>query len=286
MLIKATVSVWDARRLDKRVTEETNEAHGAAKEAGRYRKHLLGGPKEAATHAAALAAGAAFREALKGETLPWTDKGVRLLPTANYSRCVDAMRAARRRFLDAVEAFLRDYPAQRDRAKALLNGMYREEDYPTVEELRDRFSCSLDFSPLPARGDFRIDLGAEQVEEIERATEERIRDATAKAVQDAWHRLRTVVAKLKARLSEQKPDGKSPRFHDTLVGNVGDVCDVLGRLNVTDDPALEEIRAKAKAELATLDPETLRKAPAARQAAVKTAGGVLDRLAELYGGGQ
>ena len=45
MLVSLSISQWSGRRLDREITDEVNQQHNAAADAGRYNKLLL--PKEA-----------------------------------------------------------------------------------------------------------------------------------------------------------------------------------------------------------------------------------------------
>lgn len=290
MLVRLAVTGWDARRFDRKVTKETNERNAASPEAGRYNKHLLGGKTASPTHADAVSKGGAARQTFYAQTLPWADEGWRLLPTKNYEAFTDAMRRSRAEFDQAVEAFLADYPSLRETARELLNGMYREEDYPSVDALRGKFSYSIEFSPVPSEGDFRLDLPADQLIEIERSTKARVEGATKAAMEEAWTRLRESVEKLRERLTgvdaRGKRKGQPKTFRDTLIDNVANLADALTRLNVTDDPDLEAMRKRVAEELAELEPKKLRDDPQARQAAAKSADDILKAMSGLYGASQ
>ena len=93
MLASLRISSWSARKYDKKVTEDTNAAHGADKDAGRYNKMLL--PGDASSYKALTSHLAAVRQLHYAETLPWDDSGRRLLPMANYQHYTDVMRNAR-----------------------------------------------------------------------------------------------------------------------------------------------------------------------------------------------
>lgn len=290
MLVRLAVTGWDARRFDRKITREVNEQHAASPEAGRYNKHLLGGKKAAPSHADAVSAGGAARSSFYEQTLPWADEGWRLLPTKNYEKFTDAMRKARSEHEEAVEKFLADYPGYREQARTLLNGMYREDDYPTVEALRSKFSFSIEFSPVPSEGDFRLDLPADQLVDIERSTQSRVEQATKDAMEDAWTRLRESLEKVRERLTgvdkSGKRKGKSKTFRDSLIDNVANLADVLTRLNVTNDPNLEAMRKRVEDELSDLDPKVLREQPKARQKAAKSADDILKAMSGLYGESQ
>jgi hypothetical protein len=289
MLVRLSVSCWDGRRFDKDVTRDVNERHAATQEAGRYNKHLLGGKSNAPMHKEAVSKGGAARQAFYSNTLPWADEGWRLLPTKNYERFTDALRAARSEFEETVEAFIADYPRLKAQARQLLNGMYREEDYPTAAALRGKFKFSIEFAPVPSAGDFRLDLSADQLIDIESNAAARVERATKDAMNEAWTRLHDVVEKVHERLTGRVEEGKKKGslkiFHDSLVENVAKLTDILPRFNVTNDPGLEAMRKRVEDELADLDPKALREQPKERAKAAKSATDILSAMEGLYGSG-
>ncbi|HET6495095.1 MAG TPA: hypothetical protein VFH61_07005 [Thermoleophilia bacterium] len=290
MLVRLTISGWNGRRFDRKITEEVNAQHCASKGAGRFNKHLLGGNNAAPSHANAISKGGAARLTFYSQTLPWADEGWRLLPTKNYEKFTDAMRKAKSEHDEAVEQFVTDYPGYVDHARLLLNGMYRDEDYPSVASMREKFNVALEFAPVPSAGDFRLDLPADQLSEIERSTQERVENAVKVAMSDAWSRLRDSVAKISERLNgvevEGKRKGKAKMFHDTLIDNAANLSDALSRMNVTNDPDLEAMRQRVSDELSDLSPNTLRRSPRARREAAKSADDILKAMDGLYGGRQ
>ena len=58
MLASSRISSWSARKYDRKITDETNTAHGASSDAGRYNKMLLPGDassyKALTSHIAAI----------------------------------------------------------------------------------------------------------------------------------------------------------------------------------------------------------------------------------------
>lgn len=275
MLVALRISTWTARKFDRAVTQEVNETHGAAADAGRYNKLLL--------------TGESYRELVKvcnaarsdhyGQTLAWSDEGWRLLPTANYMAYADRMRRHAVEFDNAWQEFARNYPELRDAARDRLNGMWRAEDYPTVNELRARFRFAVDYAPLPTSGDFRLELPAAELAALGAQVEDRVTRATRDAVADAWQRLGDVVAKMHERLSDP-----SAIFRDSLVGNVRDLVDVLERLNVTGDVDLETMRDRVRRELAVHEAATLRADGDVRAATAQSAADIIAAMSAVYGG--
>ena len=54
-------------------------------------------------------------------------------------------------------------------------------------------------------------------------------------------------------------------FRNTLTDNLSDVCDLLTRMNINDDPDLESIRQQVDSELTRNHPDALRNDPIKRR---------------------
>lgn len=271
LLVWLRISTWSARRYDKGISAKINAQHNASSDAGRYNKMLL--PGDAKAYKALTALAGSIRQAHYSNTLAWSDEGWRLLPTSNYAQYTQWLREQQRVFSDTLTEFMSEYPMLRSDARIKLNGLYRDEDYPSVQDLRSRFSLAVEYAPVPAQGDLRVDLGADQIAAIESAIGSRTDRAVADAVQDAWSRLHDVVAKIGERLSDPEAI-----FRDTLISNAEEVCDVLKRLNVTDDPDLESMRLRVRKELTRFTPALLRDDQTRRQETADRAAKILDEM--------
>ena len=276
MLVSLHISTWTARKFDRKITKKVNAQHAASRDAGRYNKMLL--PGDADAFKTLLKAANAARTDHYANTLAWGDDGWRLLPSANYMKYTEIMRAHASTFGTALAEFEADYPELKEAAKALLNGMYKEADYPRAREIRGKFKFSTEFSPLPASGDFRLDLPAGEISAIETRVADRIAAATEEAVRDAWTRLNECVSKMHERLSEP-----GAIFRNSLVENARELVDVLDRLNVTNDAGLDAMRRRVEHELTIHEPETLRDAPDVRAETAKRAASILKDMSDVYG---
>ena len=278
MLVNLSISSWSARKLDRKVTQEVNELHGASATAGRYNKSLM--PDDAASYQALQKHIASVRIDIHyAQTLPWSDIGWRVLPIKNYQTYTDKLRAAMHTFDALRDEFISEYPTLRENARVKLNGMYQESDYPA--SIERRYSMAVEYAPVPSGTDFRVSLAQSEIDIIANRTEQRVKAAFQSAMtgpDGAVTRLYDALSKIQAKLSE--PNGI---FRDTLIGNARELCDVLTRLNVTDDPRLEEFRRQTEL-LAMAEPETLRKNPDIRAQVALDAQGILDAMGATYGG--
>jgi len=275
LLVWLTISTWSARKYDRKVSDEVNRQHNASSDAGRYNKFLL--PGDAASYKTLVTLAGSIRAQHYADTLAWSDEGWRLLPTANYLQYTATFRKRAQEFQNALDEFVADYPLLRDRARVKLNGLFRDEDYPSAQDIRQRFALNVEYAPVPADGDLRVDLSSDQIGEIETAISNRVERAVGIAVQDSWQRLYTVVGKISERLNT--PDAI---FRDSLIENAADLCDTLKRLNVTDDPDLEAMRVRVLRDLTRVSPETLRENKSARDKVAKSADQIMAAMASFY----
>ena len=270
LLVNLSISTWSARKFDRAISDEIAAQHNAARDAVRANKALIQGD----SYKALIRAAQAARTAHYFHTLAWSDEGWRLLPTSNHTAYTDELRALQGQFQPALAEFVRDYPRLQEIARARLNGMYKAADYPHPAAISDRFRISTEFTPVPSSGDFRLDeLTADELQRVEQSVTNRVEQATADAVADAWRRLHEVVSAMRERLAQ--PDAI---FRDSLVTNARDVVEVLGRLNVTQDPSLEAMRATVAADLTQYDPQELRDAPAIREQTAARADEILTAM--------
>lgn len=275
LLVWLQISSWSARKYDRSVSNKVNRDAGASDDAGRYNKHLLPGDAPSYKHLVTLMS--SLRTWHYTETLAWSDEGNRLLTTANFTNYADTLRQKSAEIDRAVDAFVRDYPALRTQAAIKLNGLYKSEDYPDVQDIKAKFAVKVSYNPVPAQGDVRVNLAADQVAMIEASIAENKTTAVQTAMNDAWQRLHAVVAAAAIKLSD--PTGI---FRDSLIGNVSELCEVLKRLNVTDDPDLEAMRLAVQQQIATASPDVLRHSPNARQSTADRAQAILDNMKAFY----
>ncbi len=279
MLAAVRISQWSARKLDRKITAETLDAHGAADDAGRFNKSLIAKDSLAAIAKASDSARAHHARV----TLPWLDDGSRLLPAAGYATYTEKMRDFREAFESAVSAFVADYPSFVEQAKRDLNGMFDPADYPEPGEIARRFAFATRLYPVPSAADWRVDLGDEAAAILRADVEATTKEALALATRDAWERIADVVGRMAERLSGYKPAKEKGEksenvFRDSLISNVVDLVALLPVLNLTNDPKLAAVIERMDADLCEFTPTQLREDERARASTAKAAQAILDEV--------
>src|SRR4029077_945960 len=133
------------------------------------------------------------------------------------------------------------------------------------------------YTPVPNTGDIRVSLASDQIDQIEASIVDRVNSATRTAMADCWQRLHSVVAKIAERLSD--PDAI---FRDSLIENARETCDVLRRLNVTNDRDLESMRVRVERELTKYDPDVLRDTLTVRESTADKAKDIMNAMSAFY----
>ena len=278
MLVEFNASVWTARKLDKTTTNEVVASKNAgAKDAARVNKHLLAGRTE--LDIIQQAVGRA-RQFVYDNTAPWSDSGLRLLPTINFMKFTERMNDFEEEMETLVKAFVVIYPTLITAQALALGDMFKRDDYPSANEMMTKFSFRVNYMPVPSSGDFRVDVGnqaqAELKARLESLTQERIDSAMA----DVRERLSTHLKRMSDRLTTDYIGGeaKQRRFHDTLVDGALELCDLTKALNVTNDTALETARSQLEQLLVGVTPADLRKNEAIRQDVKRNVDAILDKF--------
>jgi hypothetical protein len=190
------------------------------------------------------------------QTLPWSDSGSRLLPMKNFFDYKQLLSYQEQQFNDAVEEFLVEYPNLVSAAAFQLGDLFDRNEYPDVESLRSKFKFKYVFLPVADVSDFRVQAGEEANQELKEQYEKFFSDKLEAVTRDLWGQLHDVLSKISERLDYDE-DGKKI-FRDSMFTNAMDLCGMLTKLNVTDDPKLEQARQQLEKAIAGVDAKDVR----------------------------
>jgi hypothetical protein len=255
VLVEMNISVWTANKLDKGATEGVLTSNGATSvDAAQVRKNLMAGTsarKEIADYAAGC------RLWHNTRTLPWADKGARLLPTSLFLDYKAEANIRRDTFNQMVDAFIGNYPALVQTASNYMGTLFDQNDYPSANAVREKFGYRMVFSPVPESGDFRLDLPKQDILEMAQSYESAFNDRLAEAMRTPWDQLHKMLGAMSAKLTESDDDTKK-RWHDTFVTNAQEMCAMLTHLNVAKDPKLEAARRQLEVAMVGIDIEDIK----------------------------
>jgi len=268
MLVTLNISAWSARKRDKNVTREVEINH-QANDAGNYNKLLI--DKSALKKLTTIQG--KLRDTHYAMTLPWEDKGARLLPSKMYLEYTRKLATLRGEFDQAVRDFCQGYPMHVKAARTRLGSMYDPEDYPHVSEIKRKFAAKPFVSPVPDAKDFRVDLGKQEMETIKNDIRVQMEEKQIAAMADLWARLKEVVSRIHDRLSDPEAT-----FRDSLIENTVFACSIAEKLNINDDPKLEELRLLIEGRLCSIPAQRLRDDKVLRERVASAAGELLKQF--------
>ena len=263
LLVELNISVWPASKLDKEVTDKVNTDASAVKGASQTKKNLFAGTslrKDISDFAARV------RLYHNKHTLPWADKGERMLPTALFMDYKQTINGFEQTFNMMCNNFFIEYPRLVVDAPNNLGSMYKAEDYPDLTDVRLKFGFRRAVKPIPESGDFRLDIPAYDLAEMKNDYEKQYSNRLAEAMREPWERLHKMLLGMSEKLTDIEGDDSKKRYHDTLISNPIELCGLLTKLNVTNDPKLEEARRQLELTMLGADIESIKEDADSRSA--------------------
>jgi hypothetical protein len=212
----------------------------------------------------------------KSVTLPYCDKGPRIIPNAMYLEYCAAMKE-RIATIDAKMAEVLpnwDMHVAADiawRSKSTQAQRAHRDDYPSAEQFKERLGFDLRFMPLPDTSHFLFDVSEEDKAGFAETMAEVARNARNDAIRRMLEPTQHLVSKLSVQIGE--PGGI---FRDSALSNVVEGIELARKLNIDADPEIETIIAEVAKVVTKLNTgkDLVREHAPTREAAAK-------KLAEL-----
>ncbi len=270
MLVHLQVSSWTGAKKDRKVTQETCSRYEADGDAGSWWTYFI--PPE--DRKRLVTAANRLRNEAKRDTFPWLEGGLRIIPSAMYLDYAQRMRKAMQSYNDFIDKWLDErYPEIIKNMPNRLKGLLDARPMPTAKELRVKFGAYHNMFPIPDMSDFRVQMDAEIQDEVREEMEQSFQSSMNKAMMCVWQQLHDTVEKVAETLKD--PD---KRFHDSMIGNLIDLCIKLPKMNFTEDENLKAIRKEVIDNLCRLKPESLREDKSIRKEAAKTAKELIGKM--------
>jgi len=254
MLVEVNISNWVGRKKDKRASEDVVTQNHAAAGVANVNKKLLA---DSDNLRAIQQHVTATRSAHAHMTMPWSNSGLRLLPTAQYFKYQQTMTDMQNEFERLITNFLDSYNDEVIDVQMKLGDLFSRDDYPTTGDLERKFAFSINYMPLPDAGDFRVDIGNEALAEVKQQYSEFYAKQYSTAMNDVWTRLHKALTSMSDRLDYSSKEDKKV-FRDTLVSNVTDMIELLRVCNVTNSTQMSAMADSLEEAMSGVTPDALR----------------------------
>ena len=262
MLVELSISFWTARKLDKGTTSDVLYQKQAQRGAGSFNKNLLVGCDE--LEAIKKFAGNARTGIHYTMTLPWSDSGLRLLPTSKFFDYEERMSAMKAEFDRMVEAFIAVYDLEVVAAQARMGSLFDASEYPSTEKVRSKFGFRVNYIPMPEVGDWRVDMNNETISSLKSQYGKFYDEQTRRSMSDLWNKLHTECERFLKQLTIDD-DGKKGKLYQSTIDHLSHLADMLEAVNFNNDPTMQLAQRKLKAIVSGLDKDDLVRNPSFRE---------------------
>jgi hypothetical protein len=272
MIVDLHLSRWSGYKTDQKASNQLIRDASAQAGSAVVSKRIV--PKEAFVDI--VTACNALRAHMTKYTLPWSDNGQRIMTRNIFEIFMTGYGELERNYYAAVKEFIEiRYPQARDQASFRLGSLFKNEDYPTLDELRKKFKVDLDIDGITEPDDFRVALPEEELNKLKTSMEESINRRLSSAMQDVWLRIADLLEHYIEKIGDEEAI-----FRDSTVNNLVELMNILPGLNVTGDPKLREIRQRIMNTIGSYQPGDLRKGGDLRAAAAQEAREIRESMTE------
>ena len=273
VLVTLSIGQPQQKKVDREQTRQVAQVTGAKAGAAEVVKNLIDRNKYEPIRKLVNE----LREFHYSRTAPWVDRGPRILSTRGYMDYCKGIRQRVDKIERAKRDFINEYDSIRTETALALGSMFDVTEFPSAEAIKERIYAKVDFYPVPAAGDFRI----EGIDDAEKAIlDTKLMAAENAALIGAMDDVRSRMVTVTRKMANALTSGK--RFSSTLVTNIEDLCDLLPSLNFTDDPVIDEMAREIKAKLTLYDADSLKAHPTTRESVTTHASRLASKMESLW----
>lgn len=178
-------------------------------------------------------------------------------------------------FDQQVQDFLTLYPTLISAQAFQLGNMFNRDEYPAVDDIKDRFGVRVSFMPIPEAGDFRVDVATEELDELRAKYEKDYTDRITAASDSLKQRMVEALTWLSDKMDTTA--GKK-RLHGNALESFIEKMINVQELNITKDEVLNELAYKAARVANAVDIDDLRKDEHLRNDVKQKVDSILDSL--------
>jgi len=271
MLVDLNIKFTSFRKRDKKVSDEIAQQYETDEDIGKFNKILI----DKRIMKELRQSRNDIRDYHRRMTMPWGEgRYDRVILATTYLDYTQEIRKLISTYKEMADAFAAKYDVHKEASKKRLKKMFQEEDYPKASTVREKFGVRVYPRPISRAKDFRVQMAGEEADNIKKSIEEEITQGLAHAMKELWKKIYTPLSKMMETLSDDKAI-----FRDTLVGNIVEITQLIPKLNLTDDPEMNNIQKELESKICSLEPKELRKDKKYRKETVKEVKNILDKMA-------
>jgi hypothetical protein len=268
ILLHLTISKWDGQVSDQRALQAVARAFKGDTSKDRYRKSLfVNDPLKGVDRCAGR-----IRNNFYKWTLPWQDGGGRLVPSLDFRDFQRQHAELVGDFDFEVNEFLLTYDEHRELARSHRGDLYRDDDYPSVHELQERFCVVLQTLPFPSSSDFRVEAPEEIITDLRASIDATVIQVTQSVASNMQARIQDRLKVLYEALDSEK------RFTKALFEELSFVVQMARSLKDVIPQKLRDNVDLIEEHILAYTPDQVRNSESLRIAMAMKADDILERL--------
>lgn len=273
VIVDLTVRCWSGKVSDNSATRVVSETYEIKTDRGNFTKFLV--PKEIINEIKKYEQ--RLRIAHYKNTLPWGERGERLLPMKHYFKYMEIIEKCKDDWYKCVDKFVQNYTDIINTSRFELGRLFREEEYPSPSVIRGYFDVVVNVFPIPTT-DFRLSLHNEEVEKIKSQLESVLKSRFEEAGRDLFVRVSAIVKRIKDRLSDE--DAKY--YHRSIFTSVNEFAELIEALNVFENEEVSNLVKEVKETFGKVNVEEVKANPQLKNKIVVDADRILDKMNKYF----
>jgi len=191
-------------------------------------------------------------------TLPWENKGNRLLPMSMYEEFIGYWSEKKSEYNELLRQFREGIPVMVQRAQNNMKALFDPNDYPdpdcgvSIDNFMARFKFEYTFSPVPEAGHFIVDVGEQAIEDMKSEIIKLNKDRIELGRDSLWAKGYDILKQW------QDIPNKEAVKETTVYTHAKNLINMIDKANMTDDPNLKALRNDLKEIIDSTNIEMLR----------------------------
>lgn len=210
-------------------------------------------------------------------TRSWAGRRVGIIRGQDLLDYAKFMNGQRKEYESLVETVLDAWPATVAAQADRLNDLFKIEDYPSVNELRRKFSLRYTVNQLPERTDWVLDVPESVVEELAGTFEDQMQGRIDELKQTVLEETEAVLRNVYRILDKDDPQA----IRNALLVNVRKQTNWLKSLNIDDDEKIRSVITMIERGILKNSSDTLREEEVERATARRWCGRALVEVERL-----
>lgn len=222
-----------------------------------------------------------LRNTYRNLTRPWGDDSWRVYACKDHFDINRELNQLVREVEKEIAQLVKRWPEIVSNARNALGAAAAQVEYPSARAIGEYFTVNIEREPLADSSDLRINLSKTEKAKIERAirtaTHAKLAEVARESLKLIAQQLKTIVKNLTPETDKDKARGHRT-FRDSMISNLRAQVKTSQRLNVANDPQVQEICDEIDKTLAKYTVEDLREDKDARKESKDAAKKILQKM--------